>query len=330
MRSTVFAVLAVALAAGLLLARAVPDRLSKPLGVEQAVPLVVESGTNLKVLNQRLANAGVVPDAHALYWYARYLGVADRIKAGEYVISPGMSADDLLDMLVQGDVVQHAFTVVEGWTVAQLRAAMAADDRFEHDTAHLTPEQLLDRLGIDADHPEGLFLPETYFITTGSRESTLLRRAHRALNATLEAAWATRADALPLDSSYDALILASIVEKETGQAIERPAIAGVFARRLKVGMRLQTDPTVIYGIGPSFDGDIRRRDLRNDTPYNTYTRHGLPPTPIALAGRAAIEAAVQPLEGDALYFVSRGDGSHQFSATLAEHEAAVRKYQLKQ
>ncbi|MEM7378750.1 MAG: endolytic transglycosylase MltG [Pseudomonadota bacterium] len=330
MRSTVFAVLAVTLAVGLLLARAVPDRLSKPLGVEQAMPLVVESGTNLKALNQRLADDGVVPDAHALYWYARYLGVADRIQAGEYVMSPGMSADDLLDMLVQGDVVQHAFTVVEGWTVAQLRAAMAADDRFEHDTAHLTPEQLLDRLGIDADHPEGLFLPETYFITTGSRESTLLQRAHRALNATLEAAWAMRADALPLDTAYDALILASIVEKETGQAVERPAIAGVFTRRLKEGMRLQTDPTVIYGIGPSFDGDIRRRDLRTDTPYNTYTRHGLPPTPIALAGRAAIEAAVQPLEGDALYFVSRGDGSHSFSATLAEHEAAVRKYQLNQ
>lgn len=329
MRFTLIAFFAVVAALGLLFASALPERLAQPLVVQQSVPVVVENGTNLRTLNRQLAASGIVPDTYSLYWYARYRGVADRIKAGEYLVSPGMSSEELLDMLVRGDVVQHAFTIVEGWTVAQLREAMAADNRFQHDTAHLTAEQLLQHLEIDAEHPEGLFLPETYFITTGSPESALLRRANRALDVALEAAWAERAERLPLASSYEALILASIVEKETGLASERSEIAGVFSRRLALGMRLQTDPTVIYGIGPSFDGDIRRRDLRTDTPYNTYTRHGLPPTPIALAGRAAIAAAVNPLEGDTLYFVSRGDGSHNFSVTLDEHNAAVRRYQLK-
>ncbi len=330
MRSALFAVFAVAVGVGILLARAVPERLEKPLNIAAPTPLVVAPGTNLRALNRSLAQSGVTPDAQSLYWYARFEGRADRIKAGEYVLSPGMSTEDLLDMLVRGEVVQHAFTVIEGWTARELRAALAADPRFNHDTTELSADELVQSLGIAAGHIEGQFLPETYFFTAGTGESALLARAHKALEAALNDAWENRAEGLPLESPYEALIMASIIEKETGQASERPTISGVFARRLHIGMRLQTDPTVIYGIGPSFDGDIRRRDLTTDTPYNTYTRHGLPPTPIALAGRAAIDAAVNPEEGEALFFVSRGDGSHVFSATLAEHEAAVRKYQLKQ
>ncbi len=329
MRSMLFAVLAVAVCAAVLLSQAIPERLQKTLNLDAPTPFVVAQGDHLRAVNRRLAESGLTDDAQSMYWLARYQGRAGQIKAGEYLLNPGMTLDDTLDMLVRGEVVQHAFTVIEGWTAAQLRSALAADARLIDDTAGLSADELVQQLGIDAGHIEGQFLPETYFFTAGSTVSALLRRAHAALNSALEDAWQDRAEALPLSSPYEALIMASIIEKETGQASERRTISGVFNRRLVKGMRLQTDPTVIYGIGPEFDGDIRRRDLVTDTPYNTYTRHGLPPTPIALAGRASIDAAVDPEDGEALFFVSRGDGSHVFSKTLADHEAAVRQYQLK-
>ena len=226
-------------------------------------------------------------------------------------------------------MVLHQFTIVEGWNLRELRAALLADPVLVTTLADVSDADLPARLEIDAPSAEGQFLPETYRYARGTTDEEFLRRAHRDLAATLNSLWALRGPDLPLASPYEALTLASIIEKETGVAEERARIAGVFIRRLRLGMRLQTDPTVIYGLGASFDGDIRRRDLRTDTPYNTYTRHGLPPTPIAMAGEAALKAALHPEPGDALYFVSRRDGTHHFSATLDEHNAAVARYQLR-
>jgi UPF0755 protein len=245
-------------------------------------------------------------------------------RAGEYRLEPGLEPQGLLRKFAGGWVVQHRFTLVEGWTFRQVVAALAEQPLIGH---HLDPAdplrwpELLAELGVG--QPEGWFLPETYSFTRGDSDLEVLSRAHRAMQDALALAWASRDVALPLETPYELLILASIVEKETGLDDERARIAGVFTRRLQAGMRLQTDPTVIYGLGDSFDGDIRRRDLEADTPYNTYTRHGLPPTPIAMPGRASLLAAADPEPGDALYFVADGKGGHTFSATLEEHRAAV-------
>jgi len=224
--------------------------------------------------------------------------------------------------------VRHRFTMVEGWSMRDLRAALARAPLVEDDVAALDDAALMAKLGRDGVPAEGRFLPETYVFVRGDRTSALLGRAADAMDQALALAWAERSSELPLQRPEDLLILASIIEKETGKPSERPEIAGVFTRRLRIGMRLQTDPTVIYGLGDAFDGNLRRRDLRADTPFNTYTRTGLPPTPIAMPGVAALEAAARPLDGDTLYFVSRGDGSHQFSRSYAEHREAVRRYQL--
>jgi UPF0755 protein len=228
--------------------------------------------------------------------------------------------------LSSGEVIQYRLTLVEGWTFAQLLEALEQDETLEHtlaqDNGHAWPN-VMDSLAID--HPEGWFLPETYQFTRGDSDSGILARSHEAMKIALDEAWNARDDDLPLDSPYELLILASIIEKETSLEAERSQIAGVFMRRLKKGMRLQTDPTVIYGMGDSYDGNIRRKDLQADTPYNTYTRSGLPPTPIAMPGRAALMAAGKPEAGDALYFVADGNGGHTFSATLEEHQAAVKK-----
>ena len=250
------------------------------------------------------------------------------MQAGEYVITRGLTPMTLLDKFTRGDVRLYSFTIVEGWSFRELVAAMAASEQI---TTTLTDEDwpaLLDELDTGFEHPEGLFLPETYHFPAGTRDVDVLRQAHGLLQSTLESAWESRAADLPFDSPYEALILASIVEKETALAAERPRIAGVFVRRLQAGMRLQTDPTVIYGVGEAFDGNLTRRHLRTDTPYNTYTRNGLPPTPIALPGAAAINAAVNPADGTELYFVATGlgDGSHKFSDTKEEHDAAVQEY----
>ncbi len=265
-----------------------------------------------------------------LEWQAlgRQLGVAGKLQVGEYALEPGTTPRMLLLRMRQGKVIGHRFTIVEGWNIRELRAALARAEPLKHDTARLDDAALMKALGHGGLHPEGRFLPETYQYTRGDGELSVLRRAFDAMTVELDKAWATRVPDLPLQSKDQALALASIVEKETGIAEERPAIAGVFVRRLRIGMRLQTDPTVIYGMGATYAGNIHKADLLADTPYNTYTRDGLPPTPIAMPGRAALQAATHPAAGDALYFVAVGDGSgrHVFTRSLAEHEAAVRQY----
>lgn len=297
--------------------------------------LMVESGDSFPKVLRKLRAAGV--DAGAdLQWrlLARQLDVASKLKVGEYALEPGMSPRSLLLALRSGRIVQYRFTLVEGWNIRQLRAALAAASPLRQETATLDDAALMQALGQPGQHPEGRFLPETYLYTRGDSDLDVLRRAHAAMQAALAEAWAGRDPDLPLRSADEALILASIIEKETGVTDERAQIAGVFVRRLKIGMRLQTDPTVIYGIGPGYDGNIRRRDLSTDTPYNTYTRGGLTPTPIAMPGRAALQAAVHPAPGDTLYFVAVGDGSgrHVFTRNLGEHNAAVAAYlqQLRQ
>jgi len=251
-----------------------------------------------------------------------------KLHAGEYALPVGITPRQLLAKMAAGEVIQHHFTIVEGWTFALLREALARDAGLKQTLAGIDDASLMRTLGAPDAPPEGWFLPETYSYVKGMSDVDLLRRAHDAMRKTLDKLWAERAPNLPLDAPYQALILASIVEKETARAEERPQIAGVFLHRLKIGMRLQTDPSVIYGLGAAYDGNLHKRDLDTDTPFNTYTRAGLTPTPIALPGAAALHAALHPAATDALYFVARGDGSHEFSATLDAHNAAVAKYQL--
>ncbi|WP_291186001.1 endolytic transglycosylase MltG [Dokdonella sp.] len=276
-----------------------------------------------------LAGSGTLDD---LRWRAlgRELGVAGRLHAGEYALPQGLTPRELLRRMEAGQVVQHRFTIIDGWTFKQLRVALANETGLAQTLPTLSDEDIAKKFAVAEGNPEGWFLPETYSFVKGEADVDVLNRAHAAMKKALDKAWAGRdAGSVKLDSPYQALILASIVEKETGRPDERPLIAGVFLRRLQFRMRLQTDPTVIYGLGASYDGNIRKRDLETDTPYNTYTRDGLPPTPIALPGVPALEAAMHPTPGDALYFVARGDGSHEFTPTLDEHNRAVQKYQLR-
>ena len=292
--------------------------------------LVVESGDGFQDILDKLRELGV-HEGHDLEWkaLAHEMKVVSRLQVGDYTIRHGITPAELLRKLERGDVIHYRFTIVEGWSLRELRAALARDERIRQTLADTDDAALMAALGREGVHPEGRFLPETYHYTRGMSDLDLLRRALLAMDKVLADAWEGRADDLPLETPDQLLTLASIIEKETGKASERPEIAGVFVRRLKLGMRLQTDPTVIYGMGSAYDGNIRRSDLTTDTPYNTYTRGGLPPTPIAMPGRAALEAAANPLPGNTLYFVSRGDGSHVFSSTLAEHNRAVACHQLK-
>jgi len=298
--------------------------------------LLVSPGSSLAGLVEELVQREILCCPRAFAWSARISGAATRIKAGEYLLETGMTAEDLLRTLVQGNVLMRGFTIVEGWTIRELLAALATEDAMEQDIPRGTEsaESLMARFGQAGAHAEGQFLPETYYFVRGERVSDILSRAHDHLQEQLERAWRGRDSGLPFDTPYEALVLASIVEKETALVTERPVIAGVFIRRLQKRMRLQTDPTVIYGLGSNFDGNLTRRHLDTDTPYNTYTRGGLPPTPIALPGIDAITAVMHPEPGDALYFVATGagDGSHHFSATLEEHNQAVQDYlrQLRQ
>jgi len=291
--------------------------------------LLVERGDSFLRVLGKLREAGV-NHGHRLYWQllARELEVAGRIQVGEYALDPTLTPRTLLMRLRDGGVIGYRFTIVEGWNMRELRAALATAKPLVQTLGTLDDSALMARLGRPGIHPEGRFLPETYVYVRGDSDFDLLRRAADALERALVDIWASRAENLPLHSPEQALVLASIIEKETGIATERGQIAGVFARRLELGMRLQTDPTVIYGMGSAYHGNLRRVDLMTDTPYNTYTRAGLPPTPIAMAGVAALQAAVRPAEGDALYFVAVGDGSgrHVFSRTLAEHNRAVAAY----
>ena len=298
-------------------------------GLQAGDSIVVERGDSFAKVLQRLRDSGVT-EGHDLEWQvlAKQLRAAGRIQVGEYPLDPGTTPRALLLRMRDGKVLSYRFTIVEGWNVRQLRAALAKARPLRQETAELDDAALMKTLGHPGQHPEGRFLPETYAYTRNDSDLDLLKRAHAALDKALDAAWQSRAADLPLASKDEALVLASIVEKETGIASERAQIAGVFLRRIKLGMRLQTDPTVIYGMGSAYAGNLRKADLLADTPYNTYTRDGLPPTPIAMVGADALQAVTHPADGDALYFVAVGDGSgkHVFSKTLAEHQAAVREY----
>ena len=294
-----------------------------PNGSESGV-LQIRSGMHFQSLVRELQWLGMVRPS--FFWRAYGRLYQPTIQAGEYRIEPGESMADLLAKLSAGEVVLHPITIVEGWTLAELRAVLADDPRLISITTDWSDEELMVELGCAPCWAEGRFLPETYLVERGEHDLDLLRRAHESMNDALLEAWSTRDQDLPLKNPNELLILASLIERETALASERGTIAGVFVRRLKLGMRLQTDPTVIYGLGPTYNGRLTRQKLRTDHPWNTYTRHGLPATPIALPGMASLEAASQPEEGDVLYFVARGDGSHQFSKTLEEHNAAVNRY----
>lgn len=287
----------------------------------------VRSGSSLRSVSAQLAAAGVIGRPEPFELLARVLGESGRLKAGNYEFNAPLTPLELLQQMTRGDVAQIALTIVEGWNFAQVRKALEAHPKIRSELAGLGDRDAAQRIGIDAETPEGWIYPDTYHFSDGSSDVAILKRAHRLMQKHLAEQWQQRAASLPLQTPYEALILASIVEKETGRASERPLVAAVFINRLRIGMRLQTDPTVIYGIGPTFDGDIRKRDLLTDTPYNTYTRNGLPPTPIAMPGLEALRATLNPAASDALYFVARGDGSSKFSRTLAEHERAVDQYQ---
>ena len=287
----------------------------------------VKSGASLGSVARALHAAGVIPHPLALTGLARLQGVDRTIKAGSYEIERGITLPKLLAKLTQGDVTQKAITIVEGTTFAQLKVLLKENVDLAHQAVDLPDGELLARLGSVETAPEGLLFPDTYYFAAGSSDLAVLKRAYRALHQRLEAAWARRQPNLPLASPYEALILASIVEKETGRPQDRPIVASVFINRLARGMRLQTDPTVIYGMGERFDGSLRKRDLESDSAYNTYVRAGLPPTPIALPSQASLDAVVDPPATPYLYFVARGDGTSQFSATLPEHNRAVAKYQ---
>ena len=296
--------------------------------LHEPVTLEVAPGASLAAVARDLENRGLMERTGAWVRLAKRTGDATRIQAGEYRIIPGTSPATLLAQLVAGDVVLHSVTLLEGWSFRQGLAAIQAHPQVKAELRGLRDAELMARLGVSDGRPEGQFFPDTYRFPRGTSDRELLRQAYARMQRELQAVWSRRAKNLPLDSPYDALILASLVEKETGAADERPLIAGVFVNRLRMGMRLQTDPTVIYGLGEKFDGNLRRRDLLNDTPYNTYLRAGLPPTPIALPGSAALAAAVQPSTTDALYFVAtgRGDGRHFFATSLVAHNANVSRH----
>jgi len=297
-------------------------------GLDAARVVVVEPGSSLRAVASALAEQGLL--AHPGSWtrLARREKLAGKLRAGEFEVLPGTTPRQLLEQIVSGRVLLHAITLPEGWTFRQALDAVRDHEAIVATAAALDEEALRRALGLGDQALEGMLFPDTYRFPRGTRDMELLQQAHQRLVEELDAAWAAREAGIPLASPYEALILASIVEKETGIAEERPLIAGVFTNRLRRGMRLQTDPTVIYGLGEDFDGDLRRRDLQRDTPYNTYTRAGLPPTPIALVGRDALRAAVAPAETDALYFVATGlgDGRHRFARTLAQHNDNVARY----
>ncbi|KAF0193182.1 MAG: hypothetical protein FD165_285 [Gammaproteobacteria bacterium] len=300
-----------------------------PLNIPDAgYNYTIAPNTTLKRFAYDLDEAGVLTHPGYLILLARWNELSGRIKAGEYHFSQGITPERLLQQVIEGKVVQHSLTVVEGWTFRQLMDAIRKDEKLIQTLHALDDASIMARLGLPERHPEGLFYPDTYYFLRDTTDLEFLERAYRTMERRLMAEWESRAEDLPLQTPYEALILASIIERETALPQERTQIAGVFIRRLKRGMPLQTDPTVIYGLGEAFDGNLRRRDLVAESPYNTYRIKGLPPTPIALPHGDSIHAALHPTDGDAIFFVSRGDGSHEFSATLVGHNDAVRKFQL--
>ena len=318
-------VLALALAAAAYFWVQAPMPLRGPAATP--VDLSIEPGTSAKAIAQAVADAGVDTSPSLLYTWFRLSGQSRQMRAGSYEIAPGTSPKRLLSMLVRGEESLRTVTIVEGWNWRQVRQALAKAEQLQPDSRALSDAALMAQLGRPGVAPEGRFYPDTYSYAKGASDLAVLQRAMKAMDKQLQHAWDARQPGAALQSPEQALILASIVEKETGKAHDRAQISGVFNNRLRIGMRLQTDPTVIYGLGEAFDGDLRRVHLTTDTPWNTYTRGGLPPTPIAMPGKAALLAAVQPAKTSAIYFVAKGDGSSHFSATLDEHNRAVNRYQ---
>jgi UPF0755 protein len=299
--------------------------------IELASPRVefsIRPGSALRSATRQIVEAGVLIPDWKFNLLVRAYGESERLKAGTYEVSTGVTPLSLLRKITRGEYAQAEILFVEGWTFRQMRDAMNAHAGLRHDSAELSDSQIMAKLGAAEALPEGMFFPDTYVFAKGSSDIAVLARAYGAMEKQLAVAWAGRAPDLSLGDPYEALILASIVEKETGQGSDRAQIAGVFINRLKRGMRLQTDPAVIYGLGEKFDGNLRKRDLETDTPFNTYIRKGLPPHPIAMPGLASIAAVMRPASTDALYFVSRGDGTSEFSRTLVEHNRAVARYQM--
>mgnify|MGYP001765264152 CR=1 FL=1 len=328
------ALLIALIAAAVLLGAAVAWWLQRPLELQPAdgtggpLAVQIEAGASARRVAQNLVDAGVRTPAVFLYAWFRLSGQSRAIKAGYYEVDAGLTPRALLDKLVKGEQALRSLTLLEGWNHRQVLQAVRASADLTQDLEGLTTADIMARIGYAGRHPEGRFFPDTYRMVRGAPASSVLRQAALAMDQRLAQAWAQRAPDAVVKTPEEALILASIVEKETGVDSDRSLVAGVFNNRLRIGMRLQTDPTVIYGLGERFDGNLRKVDLQTDTPYNSYTRAGLPPTPIAMPGWASLLAAVQPAQTPAIYFVARGDGSSQFSATLAEHNAAVRRYQL--
>lgn len=287
----------------------------------------IRAGSSLRAATQQMADAGVLGHPLPFEVLTRIFGESTNIKAGNYELEAPVSALALMRKITRGDYSMLAITLVEGWTFRQVRRALEDHPGLRQDTRGLTEAEIRERLGINHPTAEGWFFPDTYYFSSGVSDFSILRRSHQLMEKHLTQQWAQRTPGLPLGTPYEALILASIIEKETGQAKERPLVSAVFINRLRIGMRLQTDPTVIYGLGDQFDGTLRRVHLTTDGPYNTYTRHGMPPTPIAMPGLASMQAALNPASTDALYFVARGDGTSHFSRTYEEHDRAVTRYQ---
>ena len=300
----------------------------QPISDQPAViAFTVVPGSGVGLASQQIAAAGVPLNPWLFSLLARVTQKASQIKAGSYEFKPGTTPWRLIDQLVRGEFAQESLTIIEGWTFRQMRQAIAANVGLKHETAALSDQDLMAKISSDFTKPEGLFFPDTYLFAKGSPDINIYRQAHAMLMARLKSAWEKRDPNLPYANPYQALTMASIVEKETGQKSERAMIAGVFVNRLKLGMLLQTDPTVIYGMGDKYEGKISKKDLLTDTPYNTYKRPGLPPTPIALPGVQSLDAALGPAKTDALYFVSRGDGTSKFSGNLLDHNRAVNQFQ---
>ena len=327
-----FLVLCIALLGGVLWASYghMQSLLTRPLEFSEGTYVLdVIPGSNFSQLARQFERDGLFPYPRLLSFYGRYLGYARNLKAGEYAIANGNSLLEMLEIIKSGIVVQHQVTLLEGQTFSVFRSQLLDTPNLRHELEGLTDQEIMEKLGAAGIHPEGQFYPDTYFFRKNDSDFDILRRAYVHLHAVLKEEWGGRAKSLPYELPYDALIMASIIEKETGQPSERSEISSVFVQRLRKKMRLQTDPTVIYGLGDRYKGNITKKHLLEKTPYNTYRINGLPPTPISSAGRAAIHAALHPADSESLYFVAKGDGSHQFSKTLKEHQKAVREYQLK-
>lgn len=288
----------------------------------------LKHGSSLRSVSRQLTDAGVLLEPWSFTLLVRLHGKAGEVKAGNYLLDGEPTPLQLMEVVTRGSVSMSEIAFIEGWTFRRMRQTLDSNEALQHDTQTLSDREIMEKIGAEGYSPEGLFFPDTYYFSSGMSDLAILRRAYQEMQTRLSEEWEDRTPLLPYQSPYEALVMASIVEKETGRASERPQIAGVFVNRLRLNMKLQTDPTVIYGMGESYDGNIRKQDLLTDTPYNTYTRYGLPPTPIAMPGRAAIKAALHPAVTRDLYFVGKGDGSHKFSATLDEHNQAVVRYQL--